>query len=123
VDQYSGYTAVDELKLNGQLTLGENAADNGGLRLAYRALKLVEGGKPPAPIDGFSSDQRFFLGWAQIWCGDRRPELKRLMAQVDPHSPGRERVNGVVSNISEFQQAFSCKAGDAMVRETQCRVW
>jgi putative endopeptidase len=122
-DQYSGFTAIEEVKVNGKLTLGENTADNGGVRLAYRALKLAQAGKEPALIDGFTADQRFFLGWAGIWCGERRPPLERLLAQVDPHAPTKTRVNGVVTNLTEFREAFQCQAGDPMVRETQCRVW
>jgi endothelin-converting enzyme/putative endopeptidase len=123
VDQYGAYTAVDDVKLNGKLTLGENVADNGGLRIAHMALQSTLAGKPPAPIDGFSADQRFFLGWAQIWCQNATPEISRLLAQTDSHSPGRWRVNGPLVNMPEFQQAFSCKAGDAMVSAKPCRVW
>ena len=123
VDQYASYTAVDEVKLNGKLTLGENVADNGGLRIAHMALHDTLAGKEPAPIDGFTADQRLFLGWAQIWCQNATPEISRLLAQTDPHSPGRWRTNGTVSNMPEFQQAFSCKAGDPMVSAKPCRVW
>lgn len=123
VDQYGSYTAVDEVKLNGKLTLGENVADNGGLRIAHMALHDTLAGKNPAPIDGFTPDQRLFLGWAQIWCQNATPEISRLLAQTDPHSPGRWRTNGTVSNMPEFQQAFSCKAGDPMVNAKPCRVW
>jgi endothelin-converting enzyme/putative endopeptidase len=123
VDQYGSYTAVDDVKLNGQLTLGENVADNGGLRIAHMALMDTLAGKTPAPIDGFTADQRLFLGWAQIWCQNATPEVSRLLAKTDPHSPGRWRTNGTVSNMPEFQKAFSCKAGDPMVSATPCRVW
>jgi endothelin-converting enzyme/putative endopeptidase len=123
VDQYGSYTAVDEVKLNGKLTLGENVADNGGLRIAHMALHETLGGKTPAPVDGFTADQRLFLGWAQIWCQNATPEISRLLAQTDPHSPGKWRTNGTVSNMPEFQQAFSCKAGDPMVSAKPCRVW
>jgi putative endopeptidase len=122
-DQYSGYTAVDDVKLNGKLTLGENTADNGGLRIAHMALMDTLAGKNPAPIDGFSADQRLFLGWAQIWCQNATPEVSRMLAQTDPHSPGRYRVNGTVSNMPEFQKAYQCKAGDPMVSAKPCRVW
>jgi endothelin-converting enzyme/putative endopeptidase len=74
-------------------------------------------------LDGFSPEQRVFLGWAQVWCENRRPEALRMMAQTNAHSPGRYRVNGVVSNMPEFRKAFSCKADAPMVRQTQCRVW
>jgi putative endopeptidase len=79
--------------------------------------------KPASKIDGFTPDQRFFLGWGQIWCENRRPEIQRMLANVDPHSPPPDRVNGVVSNMPEFQKSFSCKAGQPMVRVPQCRVW
>ncbi len=122
-DQYSGYTAVDDVKLNGKLTLGENVADNGGLRIAHMALMDTLAGKTPAPVDGFSADQRLFLGWAQIWCQNATPEISRMLAQTDSHAPGRWRVNGTVSNMPEFQKAYQCKAGDAMVSAKPCRVW
>ena len=123
VKQYGGYTAVDDVKLNGKLTLGENTADNGGLRLAYMAFMDKLGGKEPPPKDGFTAAQRFFLGWGQIWCQNMRPESARLRAQTDPHSPGAERVNGTVSNMPEFQKAFACMTGQPMVRGPACRVW
>jgi endothelin-converting enzyme/putative endopeptidase len=122
VDQYGGYTAIDELKLNGQLTLGENVADNGGMRLALMAY-LSNASGAAKTLDGFSPEQRFFIGFGQIWCESRRPEISRMLAQVDPHSPGRNRVNGVVSNMPEFARAFSCKADAPMVRQNSCRVW
>ena len=106
-----------------KLTLGENTADNGGLRLAFMALMDSMKAKRPPKIDGFTAEQRFFLGWGQIWCEARRPEVERMLATVDPHSPGKYRVNGVVSNMPEFQKAFGCKVGQPMVRAPQCRVW
>jgi putative endopeptidase len=123
VDQYAGYTAVDDVKLNGKLTLGENTADNGGLRVALMAYVASLAGGESKTLDGFTPEQRVFLGWAQVWCENRRPEYERLQAQTNPHSPGRYRVNGVVSNMPEFQKAFSCKAGAPMVRQNACRVW
>jgi predicted metalloendopeptidase len=81
------------------------------------------GGKKVEPIDGFTPEQRFFLGWGQIWCQNRTDEIARLLATIDPHSPGNYRVNGVVSNMPEFQKAFQCKPGSAMVHESACRVW
>ena len=122
VNEYSNFTAVDDLKLNGKLTLGENTADNGGLRLALMAYMATTATKP-ATLDGFTPEQRFFLGFGQIWCEHSRPEIARMLAQTDPHSPGKARVNGVVSNMPEFAKAFSCKADAPMVRQTQCRVW
>ena len=94
VKEYSSFTAVDDVKVNGELTLGENTADNGGLRLAYMALMDTLAGKTPRKRDGFTAEQRFFLGWGQIWCENISPESARVRAQVDPHSPGegsRER--------------------------------
>lgn len=123
VNEYGGFTVIDDTKINGKLTLGENTADNGGVRLAYMALMDQLGGKQPPPRDGFSAPQRFFLGFAQVWCESRRPEFSRLRAQTDPHSPGRFRVNGVVSNMPEFQKAFGCTAGQPMVWGAACRVW
>jgi endothelin-converting enzyme/putative endopeptidase len=123
VKEYSGFIAVGDIHLNGKLTLGENTADNGGLRLAFMALMDTLKGKQAPKIDGFTPDQRFFLGWGQVWCDSRRPELERMLATVDPHSPAQDRVNGVVSNMPEFRKAFSCKIGQPMVRDPQCRVW
>jgi putative endopeptidase len=123
VNEYSGFTAVDDVKLNGELTLGENTADNGGLRIAYMALMSVLAAHPEQNIDGFSPAQRLFLSWGQVWCQNATPEALRLQASVNPHSPGRERVNGVVQNMPEFEKAFSCKAGQPMVRQPVCRVW
>jgi putative endopeptidase len=123
VDQYASLTAVDDVKLNGKLTLGENVADNGGLRISLMAYLARTAVEPARAIDGFTPEQRLFLGWGQIWCQNVRPERARMLAQTDPHSPGRDRVNGVVSNMPEFQKTFSCKPGAPMVRQTQCRVW
>jgi endothelin-converting enzyme/putative endopeptidase len=122
--QYSGYVAVADVKLDGKLTLGENIADLGGLKLALAAYRASRAGKPPeAPVAGFSPDQQFFLAAAQVWCGHARPEHARLLAQVDPHSPARWRVDGPLSNLPEFAAAFGCKAGDPMVRADRCQVW
>ena len=123
VKEYASFVATDDLHLNGKLTLGENTADNGGVRLAFMALMDDLAGKPTPKIDGFTPEQRFFLGWGQIWCDSRQPELERMLVTVDPHSPAKARVNGVVSNMPEFRKAFSCKAGQPMVRDPQCRVW
>lgn len=124
IDEYSSFVATDDVHLNGKLTLGENTADNGGLRLAFMALMDSLKGKPAPPkIDGFTPEQRFFLGWGQVWCQNNRPEAARLRAQVDPHSPGKDRVNGVVSNMPEFQKAYACRVGQPMVRQPACRVW
>jgi endothelin-converting enzyme/putative endopeptidase len=123
VDQYGSYTAVDDVKLSGKLTLGENVADNGGVRLAYMALQEALGGKPAEKVAGFTPEQRFFLGYAQVWCLTQTPESARLRAQTDSHSPGQYRTRGVASNLPEFAKAFGCKAGQPMVRENACRVW
>lgn len=121
--QYSGYTIIDDIKINGKLTLGEDVADLGGLLLAYVAWKADTKGETLDPIDGLTPDQRFMVGYAQSWCGQTRDETKRLRATVDPHSPEKYRTNGVVSNMPEFQQAFHCKAGSPMVNRNLCRVW
>ncbi len=124
--QFSQYTAVDDVKLNGKLTLGENTADLGGLRIAYMALQdtLAAGQRKERPkIDGFTPEQRLFLSYGQIWCENARPEVLRRRALSDPHATSSYRVNGVVANMPEFQRAFGCKAGQPMVRENACRVW
>lgn len=123
-DQYGEYTALDGARQNGQLTLGENAADNGGLRIAHMALMESLKGRKAEARDGFTPEQRFFLGWGQVWCASARPESERLQVQTDPHSLPRYRVNGTVSNMPEFQKAFSCPAAAPMVRgDKACRVW
>jgi putative endopeptidase len=122
-DQYSTYTIIDDIKINGKLTLGEDVADLGGLILAYMAWKDDTKGQNLQPIDGLTPEQRFFIGYGQSWCGQTRDETKRLRATVDPHSPEKYRTNGVVSNMAEFQEAFHCKAGSPMVNQNRCRVW
>ncbi|HEV2717408.1 MAG TPA: M13 family metallopeptidase, partial [Terriglobales bacterium] len=122
-NQYSNYVIVDDIKINGKLTLGEDVADLGGLMLAYMAWKDETKNQKLEPLEGFTPEQRFFVAYGQSWCGNTRDETKRLRATVDPHSPDQYRTNGVVSNMPEFQQAFHCKAGSPMVRENRCRVW
>jgi putative endopeptidase len=126
-DEYSNFVAVDDVKLNGRLTLGENTADNGGARVALAALERLiaedKTGKEGQSIDGFTPEQRFFLGFARVWCEKRRPELTRTTVLTDPHSPGKYRVDGVVQNMPEFQKAWGCKAGQPMVAENACHVW
>jgi endothelin-converting enzyme/putative endopeptidase len=122
-NEYSQFTAIDDVKLNGKLTLGENTADSGGLRLALMAYLSSDAAKTAKTIDGFTPEQRVFLGWASVWCENRRPEYERLQAQTNPHSPGRYRVNGVVQNMPEFAKAFGCKADSPMVSNNACRVW
>jgi endothelin-converting enzyme/putative endopeptidase len=122
-EQYSSYKTVGDLKINGKLTLGENTADTGGLRIAYRAL-LARVGKTPDPkTDGLTRAQRFFLAYAQGWCRNQTDESLRLMTLTDPHSPPRYRVNGVLSVTPEFKEAYQCKAGAPMVAPKQCRTW
>ena len=125
-DEYSSFVAVDDLHLNGRLTLGENTADNGGARIALAALHDLMARTNQdrnKKIDGYTPDQRFFLGFGRVWCQNITPELSRLLVRVDPHSPGRWRVNGVVRNMPEFQKAFACKSGTPMAPVNACRVW
>src|SRR5580700_2551750 len=122
-DQYSQYVVVDDIKGNGKLTLGEDIADLGGTFLAYLAWKHATEGQNLQPMDGFTPDQRFFIGMAQWACGDERPESKRLNQITNPHSLLEYRVNGVVSNMPEFGRAFSCKVGQPMVHEHPCKIW
>ena len=121
--QYSHYTAVDDIKVNGQLTLGENVADLGGLMIAYMAWHDASKGKKLESIDGLTPEQRFFVSYGQSWCTDTRPQTARVEATADTHSPERYRVNGIVSNLPEFGKAFSCKPGSPMMRKDPCRVW
>ena len=124
-DQYSGYVAVNDVHINGKLTLGENVADLGGEILAYVAWKDTTKDKKLQPIDGLTPEQRFFVGFAQWDCANERPEDLRVRAMTDPHSPARYRINGVVVNMPEFAQAFSCKPSQAMVKPGAdvCKVW
>ncbi|HVZ61033.1 MAG TPA: M13 family metallopeptidase [Terriglobales bacterium] len=121
--EYAGFQPVPGVNLNGQLTLGENTADNGGVRIALMALLETLQGKDPVAVDGFTPEQRLFLGFGQIWCENQTEQSLRLRTQTDPHSPGRFRANGVVRNMPEFQKAFNCKPGSAMAPDQRCRVW
>jgi putative endopeptidase len=125
MDQYAQYTVVDDIKINSKLTFGEDVADLGGLILAYLAWEQETHGQKLAPRDGLTPEQRFFVGFAQWDCGGDRPESLRLNARINPHSPHQYRINGVVVNMPEFQQAFACKPGQAMYKEPAkvCRVW
>jgi endothelin-converting enzyme/putative endopeptidase len=123
VDQYSGYTIIDDIKINGKLTNGEDLADLGGTLLAYLAWKEDTKDQKLEALDGLTPEQRFFVAYAQSWCTNERDENKRLRATVDPHSPEKYRANGVVANMAEFRAAFHCKPGQPMVRENACRVW
>jgi endothelin-converting enzyme/putative endopeptidase len=124
-DQYSGYVAVDDVHINGKLTLGENVADLGGEILAYVAWKDGTRDKKLQPIDGLTPEQRFFVGFAQWDCSNERPEDLRMLAMTDEHSPARCRINGVVVNMPEFAEAFSCKPSQPMVKPVAdvCKVW
>ncbi|HMK21303.1 MAG TPA: M13 family metallopeptidase [Terriglobales bacterium] len=126
-NEYGNFVAIDDLKLNGRLTLGENTADNGGARIAFNALQKMiaedKTGKAGEKIDGYTPEQRFFLGFGRVWCEKRRPEFSRMLVTVDPHSPGKYRINGVVQNMPEFQKTWGCKAGQPMVAKNACRVW
>ncbi len=125
VDQYAGYSPLEGQNLNGELTLGENIGDLAGLTMAYRAYKRSLGGKEAPVIDGFTGDQRFFMGWAQVWARKYREEelLRRL--KIDPHSPAEYRTNGTVANIPEFYAAFDVKEGDGMyiAEEDRVKIW
>ncbi|MGA2568895.1 MAG: M13 family metallopeptidase [Terracidiphilus sp.] len=126
VSEYNNFTAVDDVKVNGKLTLGENTADNGGLRLAYVAFLADakrKGIDLNAKQDGYTPVQQFFIAFGQDWCGATRPERLRLQVQTDPHSPREFRVNGVVQNMPEFGAAFGCKAGQPMMPANACHVW
>jgi putative endopeptidase len=126
VDQFNGYTVVDSVShVNGRLTLGENIADLGGLTVAYYAMEKATAGKPHPKIDGFTPEQRFFLGWAQVWRGLSRPEAELQNLKTNPHSPGKWRTDGPLSNMPEFKKAWGCKDGDPMVRpdSLRARIW
>ncbi len=128
VKQYSGYHAYDDVPINGKLTLGENIADLGGVKLSLQAL--LHRAQAPVPNQAGSAmtgapteEQRFFLALAQSWCTNRRPELERSLATIDPHSPPRFRVNGALSDLPAFASAFACPAGSAMAPRNRCSVW
>jgi putative endopeptidase len=126
VKQFDGFVVEPGLNENGKLVEGESIADLGGLTIAHNALlKSLEGKPAPAAIDGFTVDQRFFLGWAQVWAGSTRPERMRVIVNTDPHPVDRFRVNGPMSNIPAFAKAFGCNSNSEMVRpEAQrCRIW
>jgi predicted metalloendopeptidase len=123
VDEYDKYVAIDNLHVNGKLTLGENIADQGGIKLAYDAYLKARGDETPAQVLGFNDKQQYFVGFAQSWCTKRRPELARMLVTVDPHSPAKFRVNGPLSNFAKFAEAFSCKSGTPMAPVNACTVW
>ncbi|MFL5518799.1 MAG: M13-type metalloendopeptidase, partial [Gemmatimonadales bacterium] len=123
--QYGSYVVIDTLRLNGRLTLGENIADVVGVSIAYEAMQRAMRDRPRPTIDGFTPEQRFFLAYARARLTVLRPEAARMMVATDPHSPGRFRVNGPLSNMPEFAQAFGCKPGDAMMRPVsdRAKIW
>jgi endothelin-converting enzyme/putative endopeptidase len=124
-NQYSSYVSVEDVHINGKLTLGENVADLGGEILAYMAWQEKDKKQNLQPVDGLTPEQRFFIGFAQWDCANERPEDMRVRALTDPHSPARFRINGVVVNMPDFAKAFSCKVGQPMVKKPDevCRVW
>jgi putative endopeptidase len=124
VQEYNGFKVGDE-HVNGKLTLGENTADNGGVRIALMAYLASIKGQAGAneKLEGYTPEQRFYIGYGQVWCQNMRPEAARLQVLGDPHSPGEFRVNGVVQNMPEFRKAWGCKAGQPMAPENSCHVW
>lgn len=124
VEQFNGYEVLPGLNINGKYTLGENIGDLGGLNIAFTALmQALDGKERGGMIDGFTPEQRFFLGWAQVWARKNTDEAARQQVLGDPHSAARWRVNGPLSNMPQFAEAFQCKAGDKMVREKFCQIW
>jgi endothelin-converting enzyme/putative endopeptidase len=130
VKEYDGFTGVDDLHVNGKLTLGENIADLGGLKLAFLAYldRAQKDGvdlekKGSAEYGGLNAEQQFFVSYGQNWCQNNRPENLRLRIQTDPHSPEEFRANGVVRNLPEFQRAFACKTGRPMAPVNRCTIW
>ena len=122
IDQYSAFSPIEGMNVNGEFTLGENIADVSGLTVAFHAYKLSLKGKPSPVIDGFTGEQRFFLGWSQIWARKYRDAELRKRLVTDPHSPSRYRVLGVVSNMPEFYEAFGVKETDPLFRKKEERV-
>lgn len=123
VAQFNGYKVLDTIPVNGELTLGENIADLGGLTMAYYAFKKSLEGKPvPPKIDGFTAEQRFFISWAQAWRGEYQPEARRNQIMTDPHSPGEFRVNGPLSNMNEFYEVFAIQQGDKLYKPENKRI-
>jgi len=135
-DEYSGFEVAPGQKLNGKLTLGENTADNGGIRIAFQALQETIAADPAKALAGYTSDkpstaekdgytpaQRFFIGFGQVWCTNQTEQSARVLAKTDPHSTGQWRTNGTVQNFDEFGKAFGCKVGQPMMPTNSCRVW
>ncbi len=125
-DEYSGFTVADGQNINGKQTLGENSADNGGIRIAFQALQetlAAQGISPASKIDGYTENQRFFISFGQVWCENQTDQAFRRQAKTDPHSAGKYRTDGTVQNFDEFGKAFGCKVGQPMMPEKSCRVW
>ncbi len=125
VDQYSGFKVFEDLNVNGEFTLGENIGDLGGLTIAIKAYQMSLNGEEPEVMDGFTGMQRLFLGWGQAWRGKSREKALRMQVSTDPHSPRDFRVNGVLSNIPEFYEAFDVQPGDSLylVPEDRVKIW
>jgi predicted metalloendopeptidase len=123
VDQYSAYTVADGVHVNGALTLGENIADLGGLKLAYKAFRSVAPADEERAADSFTQDQEFFISFAQSWCTQSSEEYEKLGAATDPHSPPKYRVNGTVTNLPEFERAFRCSPGAPLAPKVRCSIW
>ncbi len=125
VKQYDAYTVIDDLQVNGDLTLGENIADLGGIKQAYQAFKTLEKEKslPQAGVGTLTNDQLLFVSYAQGWCSERTPEIARMYATTDPHSPPKSRVNGALVGLPEFHAAFECASGTPMHPVDTCEVW
>jgi predicted metalloendopeptidase len=125
INQFNGFEVEKGLNVNGNLVVGESIGDLGGLVIAYAAFQKATAGKPKKVIDGFTPEQRFFLGYARGWATNMRPELARLITKTNPHPLPKFRVNGPLSNMPQFAEAFSCKAGDPMVRpeKDRCQIW
>ena len=122
IDQFNGFSPAPGLKVNGELTLGENIGDLGGLSIAYKAWKISLKGKPSPVMDGFTGDQRVFMGWAQAWRTKAREQYLRQQVMADPHAPAEFRANAPLGNIPGFYDAFSVKPGDKLYREPAKRV-
>jgi len=125
IDQYSEFVPIDTLHLNGELTLGENIADIGGLTVSFNAYKLSLNGEESTVLNGFTGEQRVFFGWAQVWRSLFREEALRERILTDPHSPGKYRVNGVMNNMPEFYETFDVKEGDGhyLPEDERVKIW
>ncbi len=125
IEQYNQFNPVDTMRVNGKLTLGENIGDLGGLTVAYYAYKKSLNGKEAPVIDGYTGEQRVFIGWAQVWCTKYREDELRNRLLTDVHSPSRYRTNGVLANMPEFYAAFDIKEGDGLYRppEKLVKIW